>query len=220
MIVIVAALAEEIRAFSDELNDTRFDRAFPFPVLTGHIEGLGEVALGITGSGKVQASIHTASLIARKGPTRVYGVGVAAAIDPKLGVGDIVQVQDAIQYDLNIGRFGLGRGMINGILPTYVSSSLNDDMIPAVRCGTADLFITGQYVKKNPWITEDLHLQIADMESYCMLASAEELHIPCLVYRVISDTISGSRVKDFKNFMSSASKRLFEAVLSHVSHTS
>ncbi len=220
MILIVAALAEEIRAFSDELKETRLDRSFPFPVLSGSIEGFGNVSLGITGSGKVQASIHTASLIARLDPDRVYGVGVAGAIEKSFSVGDLVQVKEAIQYDLNIGRFGLGRGMINGVLPTYVRASLSDDRFPAVRCGTADQFLTGKYVKKNPWIIEELELQIADMESYCMLAAAEELHIPSIVYRVISDTISGEKVKDFKSFMNTASRQLFDAVYEHVSHNS
>ena len=212
MTLIIAPLAEELRYFTDQLEDTVLLREFRFPVLRGRLDPVGETVLAVIGSGKVQAAIHTASLVSRLSPQRLFCVGIAAGVDPSLRLGEVVQVTDAVQYDLNIGRFGLKRGMINGTLPVYAEADTREDGIPAVRCGTADIFLTKGYVEDSPWLTGELGVQIADMESYAVIAAAEEASVPCMVYRVISDTMAGERPSDFKEFMQEASQSLFRAV--------
>lgn len=216
MLLIVSALEEELHAFVGNLQHSEEIPDFPFPVYRGILLDTIRVVLAAVGSGKVQAGLYTSLLISRFSPHMMYGIGICAGIDPDLHVGDMVVVQSAVQYDLDLQQFGYSRGDINGPLPRYIQAENWADAYPGIRrvvAGTADRFMTSSYVREHPWLRDDLHIHIADMESYVWMAAASVWNTPCGIFRVVSDTVSGERPKSFRKFMHRASKRLLDGVL-------
>ncbi|MCF7941943.1 MAG: 5'-methylthioadenosine/S-adenosylhomocysteine nucleosidase [Spirochaetia bacterium] len=216
MRLILAAMEQELQVLLDRLEQVTELSQWPFPVCRGLLCGDQEVVAAVIGSGKMHAALHAARLLEHLHCDDVIMIGIAAGVDPQFHTGDLVRVSECIQYDLDLQRFGYVRGSINGSLASVITSEHpgSDSMdLPQVTAGTADRFLTAEYLKANPWLTDELGIQIADMESYAVLAAAYESHIPALVYRVIADTVSGERPKRFSSFLRTASTKLCDAVL-------
>ncbi len=214
--MIVSALYEEIREVVEHLEDKTTLQGFRFEVCQGLLHGTVPVITAVIGSGKVNAAIHTSMLIERFHPEEVIGLGIAVGIASYLHLGDLVCVHRAVQYDLDLQRFGFPRGGINGSLPAIIESTYTMDGVCSemvVTAGTADRFLTREFAADNRWLVDELQVHIGDMESYAVLAAAHEAAIPCLFFRVISDTLAGERPKRFPIFLHRASSQLYEVLL-------
>lgn len=219
MILTVAAMDGEIQSFREEFEVSSESIICGIPVSIGSLPGGLEAACAAVGSGKVNASVHTALLLAELKPDYLFGIGIAAGISAGMHLGQLVEVAESIQSDLNIGRFSMSRGEINGPLPRVLRGA-ELTCCAQVRAATADRFVSPEFVKQNRWLIDELHADICDMESYCMAAAAHAAGIPAAVFRVISDTMEGEHPKNFRKFLAEASSALSEAVIAAVSHIS
>src|SRR6185295_7504736 len=88
-LAILAALDEELEAIQTRLSDARIENVGTFQVTRGRLGGC-EVIVDRTGIGKVNAALHTQSVLFRYRPKAIVFTGVAGALVPLLKIGDLV----------------------------------------------------------------------------------------------------------------------------------
>jgi nucleoside phosphorylase len=213
MILMVSALDEELQYTVAQLRQVEVHVLEGLTVYRGELNGQSAAAAAV-GSGKVHASIYLSLMLKAFSPERMYGIGLCGAVDNFLKIGQLVHIVSSVQYDLDIGRFGLRLGEINGSLPDCIDDTLDVQVISTAQSvigGTADRFLTADYVYAHPELQDVLNLQSADMESYAWMAAASVCKTPCRIFRVVSDT-PGERPENFKKFLRQSSRQLYEAV--------
>ncbi|HEV7669959.1 MAG TPA: 5'-methylthioadenosine/adenosylhomocysteine nucleosidase [Thermoanaerobaculia bacterium] len=110
-LAILAALDEEIESLSAQLTEPQAESTGAFSVLRGRLGGC-EVLVGRTGIGKVNAALHTQSVILQYRPRAIFFTGVAGSLVPALKVGDLVVATQAIQHDYDLTAFDRTRGFV------------------------------------------------------------------------------------------------------------
>lgn len=197
MRAVVAALTEELKGFPSET---------PF-------------AKGVVGIGKVEAAIESYRFIEKHRPTHLIIVGICAAVNQQMRVGDIVVGSNVTQYDLNLQRFKLPRGVTIDNRADKVGSLSFVPLLEGithynkralfhqVRVGSADLFLTSKERESDKWIEENL--DVVDMESYSIALSAAKRGICTSFIKVVSDTYRGHRPKNFNEFLLKSSTDLY-----------
>jgi adenosylhomocysteine nucleosidase len=190
--LVVASSSLELEGFLTKENEIQMHNGHSF-------------VLVCVGVGKVQSAVLTCKAIGIYGPKAVLCVGYAGALDPTLAIGDCILASSLFQYDVDLRAFHLKRGELPSPVKGETIGSLSL-YCPSVEGtlnrvgGTADLFLLRPYREENPWLTEELHLGFADMESYAVAFACKQMHLPLTVCRVISDDAQGHRPKKFKDF--------------------
>ena len=110
-IAILAALDEEIESLSAGLSDTRTESTGALSVIRGRLGGC-EVIVGRTGIGKVNAALHTQSVIIQYRPRAILFTGVAGSLVAALKVGDLIVATHAIQHDYDLTPFDRAPGFV------------------------------------------------------------------------------------------------------------
>jgi len=215
MIVVVASSTEELQGmeqFEPEEGDGRSET-----VIRRSAGGIPMIAVPV-GVGKVLASIGTLEAIRRWRPAFVVGIGTCKAIRDDLKLGDVLLASQVVQYDMDLRRFGLQRGQTFSPKGNPFGA-LDVDAVPAAipsgmharensLIGTADRFLVAADVRANPWITDELHLDAVDMESYAIVAAAHAERVPVSIIRAVSDTFCGSRPKSYPAFLADSSRAM------------
>lgn len=104
MLLILAAMPEEIEALRAQLAVARAERFASRELLTGTLGGAA-VALAFARWGKVAAASTTAQLVLRLQPRAVVFTGIAGALHEDLEVGDLVVARDLYHHDLDASPF-------------------------------------------------------------------------------------------------------------------
>lgn len=179
--------------------------------------GIPAVAVPV-GVGKVQAAVETAKAIRMWHPQAVVGIGTCGALRRDLKIGDILIASHVVQYDIDLRRFGLKRGETFSFKGDSVGFLETDDIVTPpcgnvkimrkAVLGSADRFLTARERLDLPWLTEELHIDAVDMESYAMVCAARGECIPVAIIRVVSDTARGARPTSFSSFLAESSRSL------------
>jgi nucleoside phosphorylase len=201
-ILLISAIPGELK---DIVKNLEPDHAANVPVYRGNLFGR-HVCAASTGSGKVNAAAVLSSLISELTPKAVITAGVCASVNEGIEIGDIVEVHRCVQYDLNIGKFGLRSGEINGPLPRYITLEPRSTL-KQVTAATADRFLDAAGYASYGNLLDELEADIVDMESYSWAAACRLHNIACTIFRIVSDTPSHSQ-KDFRKFIRGASEAL------------
>ncbi|MFA6688524.1 MAG: hypothetical protein ACOX6K_02595 [Sphaerochaetaceae bacterium] len=202
-VLVVASSASELSGlgvFSDGADFMR--RILPC--------ALGEIVGVPVGVGLVQAALGTCSAILSWKPDHVLCFGTAGAVRSDLGIGELVVADEVVQFSLDLRRFGLERGSTfgsdAGVVVGSVRPMLDLPQLPGIVringvVGSSDLFVTRRWREENPWLEEELHVAATDMESFAVAEACGRFSIPCCVARVVSDTASGRRPKNYRRFL-------------------
>src|SRR5690606_32932508 len=118
-VAVVGAMAEEVQRLRAALEGGLAQRAGPYEVTRGRIEGV-DVLLAECGIGKVNAAALTQYLLSM-GAGSVIFTGVAGALDPQLCVGDVVIGSEAVQHDVDVTALGYAPGEVPGSGTTFVA---------------------------------------------------------------------------------------------------
>lgn len=173
--------------------------------------GCGEIIGAPVGVGLVQAALGTVSAILKWRPDHVLCFGTGGAVRENLDIGDLVCAEEVVQYTLDLQAFGLKRGESFGPRPGSVVGAIKPmlrvPLLEGVRqiegnIGSADLFALRSWRDANPWLSEELHVVLTDMESYAMASACRQYCLPCCIGRVVSDTALGRRPKRYDRFLS------------------
>ncbi len=103
VIGVVGALKQEIKPLIEAMDDAEASKWGKRSVYKGMI-GARQVVVASCGVGKVKAAACTQHLIDRFSVEAVICTGAAGAINPRLGIGDIVISEKVLQHDFVLGE--------------------------------------------------------------------------------------------------------------------
>ena len=205
VIAVVAALKEEIGPLVEAMDDVQASKWGKQSIHEGVI-GDSEVVAVACGVGKVKAAACTQHLIDRFSLEAVICTGVAGAVNPRLGIGDIVISKRALQHDFDPGDPDLLRKLRKRwlkadrrLLELAVESGKTlgfEDRIHVGSVLTGDQPIASQ--EKRRWLWETFGGDCVDMESAAVARVSHLNSTPFLVVRAISDSAAENAVKEFK----------------------
>jgi nucleoside phosphorylase len=169
----------------------------------------------VVGVGKVQSAVRTMEALANFRCDQLLCIGYAGSVADGLMIGDMVQADSTVQYDIDLTHFGMKRcevpnGENNGLLGKLTLPVYRDFKGKTGCFGTADLFLVRSYLLANPWMKDELHLLSCDMESYGVAYACSRMKVPCHMVRIISDDSQGHRPKRFPEFVRKANEQFSE----------
>lgn len=190
--IVIAAREEAepfIRAF--ELAP---DKQAEFKIFAGN-----NIALSVSGIGKVNAAAACAYLILRYQPERIFNFGTAGALNSKLKLWDIRQISAAFEWDKAGGRhikFACFENIANGV----GNASL----------ATGDMPVVAAAEREKLSILADL----ADMEGAAIAKICSKFGCPCHGIKIVSDT-SDTQTNDIMGNIRHAAQMLSEFVVAN-----
>jgi len=220
---IIGALDEEIVHYLSELSEPVKTTASGFAFYDGKLAGK-DVVVVKCGAGKVNAATCTQLLIGRFGVSCIIFTGVAGALNPSLGIKDMVISRDSIQHDVDATGLGFEKGEIPYSKIRVIDASAELGKLAyseARRLGlniihgrmlSGDQFITDHGASKR--LRDEFHGDCVDMESAAVAHVCKLNNVPHLIIRSISDRADKSASVDFKAFCMDASKNSFSLVRS------
>ncbi|NCC65012.1 MAG: hypothetical protein EOM15_10190 [Spirochaetia bacterium] len=165
------------------------------------------------GVGKVLSALNAQKAIMTYNPSLVVLVGYCGALVQSLDILDPVLAIEVKQYDLDLCAFGLQRGFTFDQHMHVVSGCCSLVAPPLtgfrqVVLGSADRFLLRSYRETHPFLTDEMCLQVSDMEGFSVALAASIHAVDCSILRVVSDDAQGRRPKKFSSFAREASKKL------------
>ncbi|AXE38900.1 Aminodeoxyfutalosine nucleosidase [Acidipropionibacterium virtanenii] len=213
---IMGAMADEIRLIRDDLTDPR-----PVPgaldITFGWLDGI-PVLVSRCGIGKVNAAL-AASAMAAAGAASIVFTGVAGAVAPGLGIGDVVVGDRFIQHDADGTAFGDPIGQVPGEPACWrPDPGLTDRVLtaarrvdPGGRRVVAGTIASGDQFIADParvtWLRAQFDASAVEMEGAALAQAASRLGVPFAVARILSDSADGAAASDFPAFLARAAER-------------
>ena len=228
---IMGAMDPEIKLYLDKMASPRVENAAGFAFHFGELGGCSVVVVK-SGVGKVNAGICAQILITKFSVSAVIFTGIAGAINPALGIADIVISKDSVQHDMDGVALNFEKGRIpfsdlrffaaTDHLVKLAISSANAQGLNAVegRILTGDQFIADN--AKKSALREEFAGDCVDMESAAVAHTCIINHVPHVIIRSISDNAGGSAKIDFEKFIHTSSRnssliveRMLDSLQSH-----
>jgi adenosylhomocysteine nucleosidase len=214
---LIGAMDEEVRLFRSAVEDDRRTTAAGIDFHEGAIGGK-RVVVCKSGVGKVNAAVCAQLLIDRFGIEACIFTGVAGALDPELGIGDIVVSRDCMQHDVDATALGYARGTIPyqevSVFPAdrslveaalLAGRRLHDGLTVEGRVLSGDQFIADRKAVRR--LREELNGTCVEMEGAAVAQVCHMNGIPYVVIRTMSDQADGAAPNDFGKFVRTAAER-------------
>ena len=243
-VAILGALPVEIEDVLDALQNRTEETIQGVDFFRGQLDSM-PVVVSVTGAGKVNATIAATLLIEHFQPDRVIFTGVAGALNPYLGPGDIVIGIKTAHHDLmkvdDNGTEGITvRSPITGKeCPEFFDcdETLLDAARRLVQERSEDLDVEkagegkpsqireGIIVSGDAFVASDrmkaelrrrLGADAVDMESAAVAHVCYVYNIPFIAIRSFSDSADGMAVLDFRRFFKSAAQGSSQFVMEMV----
>lgn len=179
-LLVLAPLPEEIRALRQRLTRIEPRRVPGLPLaLDGDFEG-SRLRLAVTGDGERNARRGIEAALAAFRPSRLLVIGVAGALTPDLGAGEVIAARQVLQLDAD---------------PHEPSPEL---LAHAVAQGIpAGTVVTTPFLASTPEAKARLAAEpgvgtpaVVDLESAVYAEAADAARVPWLVLRAVSDTVT------------------------------
>ena len=213
MILVIAAMVEEVSALKDKMTEVEAGHQFNTPFFKGKIADK-EVVLAQSGVGKVNAAITAATLMSHFDFEYCINIGSAGGLLEGQKVGDVI-VSIKLQYH----DFDIGEETISD--PRYIFNA-DVRLVEQARAVLDQLTLTyhiGQLVAGDQFVTKSSpafariqnkfpQAQAVDMESTAIAATASRFDLPFIVLRGLSDvTFQEGNEVDFETYLALASER-------------
>lgn len=220
MIGIIGAMAKEVEAIKEKMNNISAKILFNHEFIFGEIKNK-KVVVCTSGVGKVNASVTATIMILTFEPECIINIGTAGGLIEKQNTLDIVISKDIIQHDYDTsyidGESGIGiRTSSNDRLRKSVEIAFKEsDLSVDIHIGdiiSGDLFV-GE-TEKIIELKEKFPTAIAcEMEAGAISQTCKKLNIPFIVVRSLSDIVfhDNSGI-DFMKNVEITSKRSAEMV--------
>lgn len=201
-IAVLAAVQTELEATIQQLQNAQKQSVRHQQYTTGQV-GRHEVAVMLTGIGKVNAALNTTAIVEAFQPDYVIDTGSAGGLANHLNVGDVVLADQLVYCDVDNRSWGYRYGQVPGMSLRYevdqdllqrglaVSKSLTHFETVQGLITSSDSFITDSQARAN--ILEHFpEVCAVDMESCAVAQVCSVLQQPYLIARAISDDASDS----------------------------
>ena len=181
-----------------------------------------ELVVAYSKIGKTFSAMTATLMIERFKCESIIFSGVAGGINPALKIGDIVIGNQLCQHDFDITAFGREPGFItsHGIfsnsdyklieIAKTASNNLEINIIEGI-IATGDQFISNE--EKKSWIRETFNADALEMEGASVALVCDNLQIPFLIIRSISDTAGEDANISFDEFLVTAAKNSSNLIL-------
>lgn len=209
MILILSALAEEIRKVADLLTSPLSLTSYPY-CLGGDLDGV-EAVVGATGFGRAQAEDVGIRLISEFDPELVFYTGIAGAINPHYHRGDLVVVREI--HSLEPADSG-GSYVCSYRTDTELRErALSHRRHGGYRVWEGDSITVDHFITDHQQIPVGLNGDIVAMEDSGIAIAANYYRKPLLVVRMISDIIgTPGSAKGFSRATDLAGRRYGELI--------
>lgn len=179
-----------------------------------------DIVIVQSGIGKAAAAMATTLLCAHFNIKAIYNTGTAGGIDPNLSIGDVIIGEQMRYFDADVTAFGYSFGQ----LPNQPEYFLSDRALfsnaksfsknKALECDFAvhtGLILSGdKFVSsiedKDQVLAQFPSAQALDMESSAIAQVANQMGIPFIIIRSVSDHAGSCANSSFKNHLELASK--------------
>ena len=222
MLGIIGAMDKEVEMLQAEMRDAAEKQIGFTRYYQGTLWGV-PVCLARCGIGKVHAGLCALGMILSYPVTALLNIGVAGALRPALGIGDVVIASSAVQHDMDTTPIGDPPGLISGpnIVHLPCDSVLSQLLLRAAQeagipneqgaIATGDQFIVG--MEKKNYLADFFGAAACDMEGGAIAQCCYEMNVPYAAVRAISDTRDG----DGREYAEKASEacRSEEKLLKH-----
>lgn len=224
-IALIGAMDVEIELLSNELGVRPLrlsERDMSSVQVDQH-----EVALAVSGIGKVAAASTTQAVIERFAPDVVVNTGIAGSLSADLHIGDLVVGTSCVQHDVNVEAFGYAPGQLPGqtrvdfpcdevIVQHFctVAEGLLGDEARVVRgmIVTGDTFVHTDAQKKA--LTQKFAGLCCEMEGAAIAQVAASNGVRFLGVRTISDEVgTDNQTINYKEFERRTAERSAQVVL-------
>lgn len=219
---IIAAMPEELAYLIQHLENASEEMVLGNTYHTGKI-GAVELVLVESGIGKVMAAMSVAILADRFRVDAVINTGSAGALAEGISVGDVVIAEKLAYHDVDVTAFGYEYGQM-AQQPLYFESdkkfvTLIQESLSKLNqkwhlglIATGDSFVAGD--DKIAVIKEHFPQVLAvEMEGAAIAQAANDLELPFLVVRAMSDNANHEASISFDEFIVEAGRRSAQALL-------
>ena len=180
----VAAMDCEAACVRAHLADALESRAYGRTVVSGRLGGARALVV-VSGVGKSNAAA-AAQFAIQSGADEVVNLGVCGGFEPQMRVGDLYEVDRAVQYDFDLAELnGTAVGVLNERTSPYIPLRTTG-RYPAKTLATGDHFNDG---------TGDLPLLAAlgaglrDMEGAAVAHACETAGVPCRALKCVTNVL-------------------------------
>lgn len=173
----------EAQCLVDNLESAAEEMLFGRRVVRGKFCG-EEVSLVVSGIGKSNASA-AAQFAIQSGASELVNFGVAGALRPEMRVGELYEIESAVQYDFDLTQIN---GTRMGTLNEY-----DTPFLPLRPAGTLPRAVLGSGDRFNDshddylLLTEGLGCSVRDMEGAAIAHVALRAGVPFRSFKCISD---------------------------------
>ncbi len=221
-IAIMGAMEEEIQPLLKHFSKVNTIEYANNKFYEVSYEGL-DVVIAYSKIGKVFASLTASTLIEKFSCDTLLFSGVAGAINPKLKIGDLILATKLCQYDLDITDFGHPYGFVPGgkvftpcdkkllSLAKEVAKENKLEVSEGI-IATGDQFVSSN--EKKQFIQKTFNADALEMEGASVATVCDNLDVPFLILRSISDTANESGTFDFDEFLHSSAKTSADFMIS------
>lgn len=160
-----------------------------------------EVTAVCCGIGKVNAATAAALLIADLGCDAIFNIGLSGAVQG-LERGHFVVGTSFTECDFDLSPLGFAKGEKPGQKWTYeadgdlLALALSTDLVRAAKFGCGDFFLADGK-KKDEYISE-FGINAFDMETGAIASVCEQLSVPFLSVRKLSDNADETADGDYR----------------------
>ncbi len=212
---IIGAMEAEIVSVKEDMNVISAKNIIGLEFYMGTLNGQN-IVLVRSGVGKVNAAICTQILIDMYAVDSIINVGVAGAVAPDLGIGDIVISDDLVHHDFDTTVLGDEPGEVMGgesyfkaddmlIKRAYEAVERLGLHVSIGRVASGDQFISSPEAKERIWRL--FRAKCCEMEGAAIAQTCYLNKIPFVVIRAISDNAEeGTEVNYERFFRESAIK--------------
>lgn len=230
-IAIIAAMAPELEYLQQALANAQTQTFFGQKFYQGDLAGR-KVVLALSGIGKVNAALTTATLLNQFQPQAVINTGSAGGLGKAVHIGDVVLGKAAAHHDVDVTAFGYQHGQVPQLPLLFTADAV---LLQAARQAaqtfatvvheglivSGDQFVHGaeQVARIRAHFPE---VAACEMEAAAIAQVCHQAAVPFVVIRAISDHADEQAEKSFDEFIVLAgaqSAKMVQMMLPLLPHT-
>ncbi|MEG1560269.1 MAG: 5'-methylthioadenosine/adenosylhomocysteine nucleosidase [Clostridia bacterium] len=211
---IIAAMETEIKILKNALDNVKIEKHAGIDVFSGKLLNL-DVVLSTCGIGKVNAAVHTQSMVDNYGIDMLIHTGVAGGLDERLKRLDLVVAERLTYHDFcdefkttcfpYQDFFYSDRELLEMVLENGNGEIYTGTVV------SGDQFINDSAIKT--MLSKKYNAMCVEMEGAAIAHTAYLNSIPFVVLRCISDMADDNADKSFLEFEEVAGQRAANVVL-------
>lgn len=208
-VCIIVAMLKEAEPIVKHFTSITSQKICGKRVFTGKLNGK-EVKVIISGVGKVNAALSTQIAYSHLSADIIVNIGVAGGLNDTVEIGKIYEIQEAVQYDVDLREINNTKiGTLDEMSTNYLRFDITQ--VNGKKLATADRFNDNK--GDNIILTQVLDADIRDMEGAAILQACYNNRLECYCYKVISDKFgSGNTIEQYQKNLAICIKKIGKSI--------